>query len=418
MSTYLVGGAVRDRLLGLPVKDRDWVVVGSTPERMLQAGFTQVGQDFPVFLHPQTHEEYALARTERKQGHGYQGFVCHAGLDVSLEADLQRRDLTINAMAQDDQGNLIDPWGGQQDLQDRWLRHVSPAFAEDPLRVLRVARFLARLHGRGFRVAPETLALMRQLSSSGELAQLAAERIWQETARALLEAHPAAYFLCLHECGALQALFPELERLFGVPQPPLHHPEIDTGIHSLLVLEQAAALSSHLDDPTRLAIQWAALLHDLGKGLTPQIEWPSHHGHEQISAHLADQVCIRLRTPEPVRRLAHLVADHHTRAHRAFELKPSTLMRLLESLDTLRRPDTLEWFLLACIADCRGRTGFEQAAYPQADYLRDAALAIAQIKPQELVERGYHGRTLGERLRQRRVASLRLLKTRYVSTAA
>ena len=400
MNIYLVGGAVRDKLLGLPVYDRDWVVVGATPDEMLKQHYRPVGADFPVFIHPDSGEEYALARTERKRGQGYTGFDCFSSPDVTLEDDLLRRDLTINAMAEDDDGTLIDPYGGQQDIETRTLRHVSPAFAEDPLRVLRVARFAARFHAQGFTIAPETLALMRSLSHSGELKHLVAERVWQETVRALAESAPQVFFQVLKDCDALAALFPELDALYGVPQPPQHHPEIDTGVHSLLALQQAAALST--DTPVR----FAALLHDLGKGETPPDKWPSHIGHEPRSERLVNGLCQRLKVPNEHRQLAALVARNHTRCHQALAMRPIKLVNLLEDLDAFRRPERFEDFLLACQADATGRTGFEHNDYPQADRLRAAYQTCLTVAPQALVEQGFSGAELGEQLRQARAKAI------------
>ncbi|NPU90870.1 MAG: multifunctional CCA addition/repair protein [Gammaproteobacteria bacterium] len=416
MNIYLVGGAVRDELLGIPGKDRDWVVVGATEQAMRDQGFTPVGKDFPVFLHPVTHEEYALARTERKSGRGYTGFECYSGSEVTLEQDLSRRDLTINAIARQDDGTLVDPFHGQQDLQNRLLRHVSPAFVEDPLRVLRVARFLARFHDRGFQIADETLALMRDIAASGELQTLTPERVWTETEKALLEPSPWRYFEALRDCGALAVVFPELDKLFGVPQPPKHHPEIDTGIHMLLTLQAALKLmQTHpLEKADRVAVLFSLICHDLGKSMTPEYKWPSHPGHEPISAHLAEKLCIRLRAPNPVKRLSLLVSEFHTHCHRAFELKPATVMRLLEALDALRRPETLPLFLLACEADARGRTGLEDRDYPQADYIRDCAAAARLVEAKPLVELGFKGETLGIELRKRRIVAIRDVKNCYV----
>ena len=421
MDIYLVGGAVRDKMLQLPVKDRDWVVVGATPEQLFQQGYQAVGKDFPVFLHPQTHEEYALARTERKTGAGYTGFACHFGEDVSLEQDLARRDLTINAMAENAAGELVDPYGGARDLEQRILRHVSPAFVEDPLRVLRVARFVARFDPLGFQVAPETLQLMQTIGDRGELQHLTPERVWTETEKALQEAAPWRYFETLRECGGLQHILPELDRLFGVPQPPAHHPEVDTGVHVMLTLraavdlmQQTVAEAPGVTDAERTAVLFALICHDLGKGLTPEHHWPKHHGHEDISEHLSQQVCERLRVPNPIKRLAGLVARYHTHSHRALELRPATVMRLLESLDHFRRPETLRLFLLACEADARGRTGLEDRPYPQADYLRDCARAATTVAARELVNLGYKGETLGIELRKRRIQAIAHIKHSYV----
>ncbi len=418
MKVYLVGGAVRDKLLNLPVKDRDWVVVGADPQELQQQGYQSVGKDFPVFLHPTTHEEYALARTERKTGAGYTGFDCYFGKDVSLEDDLSRRDLTINAMAEDDNGEIIDPHGGQHDLQQRLLRHVSEAFVEDPLRVLRVARFLARYDHLGFSIADETMALMQRIADSGELQHLTPERVWTETEKALREPSPWRYFEALRECNALAVVFPELDALFGVPQPAQHHPEIDTGIHVMMTLRAAQQLLQKqepaIDDEQIIPVLFALICHDLGKGLTPAEKLPSHPGHEDISEHLSKKVCERLKAPNPVKRLSSLVARYHTHCHRAFELKPSTVMRLFEALDLFRRPQTLEPFLLACEADARGRTGFEDRLYNQADYLRDCAQAAKRVEAKELVNLGFKGETLGIELRKRRINAIKTIKNSYI----
>ena len=404
MQIYKVGGAVRDRLLGLPVTDIDRVVVGATTEQMHQLGYRPVGSDFPVFLHPDTGEEYALARTERKNGHGYGGFIFHASPDVTLEQDLIRRDLTINAMAEDDHGNLTDPYNGQQDLQARVLRHVSPAFAEDPLRVLRVARFAARYAELGFTVAAPTLALMRQLSKSGELQALTAERSWKEISRALMERQPQVFIQVLRDCGALKELMPELDALFGVPQPEAHHPEIDTGVHTLSVLQQAA------EHQQPLSVRWACLLHDLGKGSTPPSEWPRHIAHEHRGLKLIKAVNQRFKVPRDCQELALLVGEYHTHGHRALELKPSTLLELLQSFDVYRRPQRFEDFVMACEMDARGRLGLEQRSYPQADYLRGAAEAARQVAVQPLVEQGHKGKELGEALKAARLQALKAYK--------
>ncbi|HLA34459.1 MAG TPA: multifunctional CCA addition/repair protein [Rhodocyclaceae bacterium] len=371
MKIYAVGGAVRDRLLGLPTQDRDWVVVGATPEAMLQAGFRPVGRDFPVFLHPRTQEEYALARTERKTGRGYVGFSFHAAPEVSLEEDLRRRDLTINAMAMDDDGHIVDPWGGRTDLAQRILRHVAPAFAEDPVRILRIARFAARFHDFG--IAPETLELMRAMVAQGEVDALVAERVWQELARGLMEARPSRMFEVLRACGALQKLLPELDALWGVPQPQAHHPEIDTGVHTLMVVD----LSAELDAP--LPARFAALMHDLGKGCTPAEFLPRHHGHEEKSAELLEALCVRLRIPSDCRDLARLVARHHGTIHRYDELRHATRLNLLESCDALRRPARFDGVLLACEADYRGRLGYTDRPYPQAAAWRAALAAVRAV---------------------------------------
>lgn len=404
-TTYLVGGAVRDRLLGYPHDEHDWVVVGATPEQLLAAGFTPVGQDFPVFLHPTTGEEHALARTERKSGVGYGGFTFHTSPDVTLEQDLQRRDLTINAMAMDDQGQLIDPYGGQNDLQARLLRHVAPAFVEDPLRVLRVARFAARYRHLGFQVAPETLSLMRELAESGELRALSAERLWKEISRALMERNPEIFVQTLRDCGALAELLPEVDRLFGVPQPEQHHPEVDTGSHQLLVLHQAARLA------LPLAARWACLLHDLGKGLTPKEHWPKHHGHEKKGLTAVKAVNQRLKPPRECQELALLVCEYHTHCHRALELRPETLLKLFKAFDIYRRPERFEQFLGACQADAQGRTGLEDRPYPQADYLRQAAEQARAVSVQPLLEQGLQGAELGKALEQSRLHAVAAFKT-------
>jgi tRNA nucleotidyltransferase (CCA-adding enzyme) len=368
---YAVGGAVRDALLGLPVKDKDWVVVGATPDAMLAQGFTPVGKDFPVFLHPQTHEEYALARSERKTAPGYAGFVFHTAPEVTLEEDLRRRDLTINAIAQAENGALIDPYGGRADLAAHVLRHVSPAFAEDPVRILRVARFAARF--ADFSVAPETMELMRQMVASGEADALVAERVWQELARGLMEATPSRMFAVLRECGALRKLLPELDALWGVPQRADYHPEIDTGVHVMLVIDMAAQLAAPL--PAR----FAALVHDLGKGVTPADILPRHYGHEHKSVELLDAICIRLRVPADCRDVARLAARFHGDMHRVAELRPETMLRVLERCDALRRPERFDLVLLACEADYRGRLGWEQRTYPAAGCWRRALAAVRAV---------------------------------------
>ncbi|WP_370314617.1 multifunctional CCA addition/repair protein [Thalassolituus sp.] len=400
MQVYLVGGAVRDHLLGRPVKDNDWVVTGATPEDMIKLGYEQVGADFPVFLHPETHEEYALARTERKSGKGYQGFVCDFSSGVTLEDDLLRRDLTINAMAQADDGSIIDPHNGQADLEARLLRHVSPAFQEDPLRVLRVARFAARFADAGFSVAPETLTLMKTMVEAGELEHLVAERVWTETQRALLEDQPAVYFQVLRECGALAAWFPELDALFGVPQPEKYHPEIDCGRHALLSLKASVPMSS------ALSVRWAALIHDLGKALTPDSEWPRHFGHEKKGVKPIRQLCQRLKCPNDPTSLALLSSEFHTHIHRAFELRPETLLKVFDQLDVWRKPERFEEFLLVCIADARGRTGFEDCAYPQADYVREALTEAQKVTARDVIAEGVQGPAIRAALAEKRTASL------------
>ncbi|MCW1938533.1 multifunctional CCA addition/repair protein [Pseudomonas sp. o96-267] len=409
MQIYTVGGAVRDRLLGRPISEVDWVVVGASAEQMLELGYRPVGADFPVFLHPQTGEEYALARTERKSGRGYGGFTFHASPDVTLEQDLIRRDLTVNAMAEDDHGNLIDPYGGQQDLEARILRHVSPAFAEDPLRVLRVARFAARYAPLGFSVAPETLELMRQLADSGELSHLTAERSWKEISRALMEPRPDVFVQVLRDCGALAALLPEVDALFGVPQPQAHHPEIDTGVHVLSVLRQCA---EH-DQP--LNVRWASLLHDVGKGLTPEDEWPRHIAHEHKGLPLIQAINERCKAPRDCAELALLVGEFHTHGHRALELRPSTLLELLQRFDVFRRPQRFAEFVAACEMDARGRLGLEQRDYPQAAYLMGAAEAARQVPVKPLLEKGFKGAELGEALNRERLQALKAYKEQHAS---
>lgn len=400
MQIFKVGGAVRDQLLGRTVKDIDWVVVGATPEQMRAQGFRPVGDDFPVFLHPESAEEYALARTERKSGHGYGGFTFHTSPSVTLEEDLLRRDLTVNAMAQADDGTLYDPYGGQTDLANRVLRHVSPAFAEDPLRVLRVARFAARYAYLGFRVATETMALMRQLSASGELQHLTAERIWQEFARALMEDNPEVFITVLRDCGALKALLPELDALFGVPQPEEHHPEIDTGVHIMSVLQQCVRFAQPLN------VRWACLLHDLGKGTTDPAQWPRHIGHETRGLALIKKVNKRLKVPNDCAQLAFLVGEYHTHAHRALELRPATLLKLLMTFDIMRRPQRFADFIAASEMDSRGRLGFEDREYPQAEYLHQAAAVVRAVDVKPLLEQGLQGAELGQALTQARQQAL------------
>jgi tRNA nucleotidyltransferase (CCA-adding enzyme) len=404
MQVYLVGGAVRDALLGLPVKERDWVVVGGTREDLLRMNYREVGRDFPVFLHPDTHEEYALARLERKVAPGYRGFVVEFGPDVTLDEDLARRDLTINAIAQAADGTLVDPYGGRRDLESRTLRHVSQAFIEDPVRVLRVARFAARFAPLGFAVAPETLDLMRSMVVRHEVDALVAERVWQESEKALREAAASTFFRVLRDCGALKPIFPEIDALFGVPQPAQWHPEIDTGVHTLMVLDQAAAMSAD----TR--VRFAALVHDLGKGATPRAEWPSHRGHEERSVALIDALADRLRVPSDYRDLALIVARYHGIVHRAFELKPTTLLDFMERADAFRRPERFAQALLACEADARGRTGMEANPYPQRALIGAARDAAAAIKPSADDIASQNGARIAELLRRRRVHAIAALK--------
>ena len=400
MQIYLVGGAVRDTLLNYPVLEKDWVVVGQTPEAMLKQGYRLVGKDFPVFLHPKTKDEYALARTERKSAPGYKGFIVHASPDISLEQDLIRRDLTINAMAMSSDGQLIDPYGGQQDLQNRVFRHISPAFAEDPVRILRVARFAARYQHLGFTLAAETLALMQSMVNNGEVDHLVPERVWAELFKALNEKTPSAFFYILKDCNALKKIFPELDNLFGVPQPAQHHPEIDTGIHSLMCLEQAALLSPSPE------VRFAALVHDLGKGMTPKEHWPSHHGHEKKGLPLLRQLCNRLRVPNNFKALAMHVMEYHTHSHKAFELRPDTLTDVLSTLGAFKDNSSLSWFLLACEADAKGRTGFEQRAYPQAQLITHAAQAGIDVDCSTALDGTLKGSDIGKAIRHLRIQAV------------
>tara|TARA_B110000503_G_scaffold63672_3_gene100473 strand:+ start:17990 stop:19210 length:1221 start_codon:yes stop_codon:yes gene_type:complete len=404
MKIYLVGGAVRDALLNYPVVECDWVVVGARPEELLQQGYQQVGKDFPVFLHPKTKDEYALARTERKQGHGYSGFAVDCDPTVTLEEDLLRRDLTINAIAQDANGKLIDPYGGQADIEQRLLRHVSDAFVEDPLRILRTARFAARYAHLQFTVAPQTLTLMTDIVALGELAHLPPERVWAEMEKALGERNPEVFVQVLRDCGALAKLLPEVEALFGVPQPAAHHPEIDTGEHVLMCLQQAAALSPDTD------VRFAALVHDVGKGATPQAEWPRHIRHEERGLKLIVQACERLRVPKRHSELARTVCAQHILCHRALELRGKTVLKLLNATDALRRPDRFESFLLACEADARGRLGLEQRKYPQADYLRRAREVAQGVSAAQFKDSGLSGSDLGEAIARQRAKLLEALR--------
>ncbi len=412
MEVFVVGGAVRDALLGLPVSDRDWVVVGSTPEAMAAQGYVPVGKDFPVFLHPQTREEYALARTERKTARGYKGFAVQAAPDVTLQEDLARRDLTINALALPEvlahapcaqwAGHITDPYGGQRDLQAKVLRHVTSAFAEDPVRILRLARFAARF--ADFAVAPETMALMRQMVQDGEVDHLVPERVWQEIARGLMSQQPSRMFEVLRECGALKVLLPELDRLWGVPQRPEHHPEIDTGVHAMLVLDQSARLQAPM------AVRWAALMHDLGKGSTPADVLPRHIGHEGRSAKLAQQVALRLRVPGDCKELADVVAREHGNIHRSGELNAAAIMRLLTRCDAIRQPERFALVLQTCEADARGRKGFEDRSYPQAQRLAQALEAALRVATPEIAAQaareGLQGAKIGERIEAARIIAV------------
>lgn len=400
MQVYLVGGAVRDRLLNIDVYDQDWVVVGSSPEEMIKQGYTPVGKDFPVFLHPKTKQEHALARTERKTSAGYTGFECHFSPDVSLEDDLQRRDLTINAIAQAQNGDLIDPYGGKDDLNNRILRHVSHAFVEDPLRVLRVARFAAKLAHLGFRVADETLNLMRDIVRSGELAHLTPERVWQEWHKSLSTQNPEVFLSTLRECGALAAVLPEIDALFGVPQPEKWHPEIDTGIHTLMVAQQAAILSPSL--PVRLAAQ----LHDLGKGVTPESEWPSHKMHCHTGIKLIQSLSDRVRIPNEFKDLALLVCEQHTNIHRAMELKPATILKILNKFDVWRKPERLNDILICCQADHAGRKGCEENPYPQRDRFENAYRQALTVQVQSIIADGFQGKQIRDEMEKRRVETI------------
>ena len=408
MQTYLVGGAVRDALLERPVVDRDHVVVGATPDELLALGYRPVGKDFPVFLHPRSGEEYALARTERKTGHGYHGFVFQADATVTLEQDLARRDLTINAIAQDERGTLTDPYHGVRDIEARVLRHVSEAFVEDPVRVLRVARFAARFAPLGFTVADETMALMQQMVRNGEVDHLVPERVWAETRKALAEPQPSAFLRVLRACGALAVLFPEIDALYGVPQRAEFHPEVDTGVHLEMVLDAAARIA-----PGNDIVGFCALMHDLGKALTPVNELPRHVGHEHRGVVPLRALAARLKVPTEHAALAEQVCREHLNAHRVFELKPGTVLKLLNALDALRRPARLELFLAACEADKRGRLGHENDAYPQAGYLREAQAAAAAVESSRFVEQGLVGPAIGEAMNAARVDAIALVKTKH-----
>jgi tRNA nucleotidyltransferase (CCA-adding enzyme) len=405
MHVYLEGGAVRDRLLGREVRERDWVVVGATPGELERAGYLPVGRDFPVFLHPKTKEEHALARLERKVGPGYRGFATEFSPTVTLEDDLRRRDLTINAMAEDAAGNIIDPYHGRRDLEARRLRHVSAAFAEDPVRILRVARFAARYAALGFEVAEETLALMRRMVDEGEADALVAERVWTETEKALAEPNPEVFITVLRACGALRVVYPEIDALFGVPQPQQWHPEVDTGVHQLMALRAAVKLGGGV------AVRFAVLMHDLGKGVTPPELLPAHHGHEDAGVALVEKLCARVRVPNQLRELAVIAARYHTHVHRALELRPETVLKTLESCDALRRPERFADFLLACEADARGRLGFEERDYPQRAYFARARELAASVALTNEERAGMTGEQIGVELRRRRLAAIEELKT-------
>ncbi len=421
LDVYLVGGAVRDQLLNRAVKDHDYLVIGATVDKMLSLGFSQVGKDFPVFLHPKTKQEYALARTERKQGQGYTGFSCYAEPDVTIEQDLLRRDLTVNAMAMTSEGKIIDPHHGQQDLEKRILRHVSDAFIEDPLRVLRVARFAARYHCYGFTIAPETLELMTKISESGELSTLSAERVWQEMQRALAEdddsnnkltqASPEIFFQILHQCQALKALWPELDALWNVPNPVQWHPEICSGVHTMMVLQQAVLLTKAHDN--KAAIRFAALCHDLGKGLTASEHWPSHRGHEKAGLPLVEKIAKQLRIPTYYKQLALKVCEHHLHCHKAFQLKTSTILKLFDQLDVWRKPTEFEDFLIACKSDFLGRLGFESRPYPQEQFLKEAMLASCQVNAKSFVEQGLKGIAIKTAMAKARLTAIEKVKKEY-----
>lgn len=409
LNIYLVGGAVRDKLLDRKVIERDYLVVGATVEQMLSLGFTPVGKDFPVFLHPKTKEEYALARTERKQGTGYTGFVCYAEPDVTIEQDLERRDLTVNAIAMANDGTLIDPYQGIQDLNDKILRHVSGAFSEDPLRVLRVARFAARYVDYGFTVADETMALMTEIAKSGELKTLSAERIFKEMQRSLEEPHPEVFFEVLRQCHALKEIWPELDALWGVPNPAEHHPEICSGIHTIMVLKQAVKRSPLGE------VRFAALCHDLGKGITPKDKWPKHYGHEKSGLKLVEKSCKRFRVPNSYKWLALKACEFHLHAHRAFELKASTILKLFDQLNVWRKPEGLALFLTVCQADFNGRLGSEEKPYPQADYLTEAAQAALAVDAKAFIDQGFEGKAIKEQMDIERIERVNSVKTHWAN---
>lgn len=413
MKVYLVGGAVRDQLLDLPVKDRDWIVVGTDPATLLSLGYQQVGKDFPVFLNPKTKEEYALARTERKSSTGYTGFICDFSPTITLEQDLIRRDLTINAMAQSEDGEIIDPYGGKQDLENRILRHISPAFSEDPLRVLRVARFAARYHSLGFKIASETLALMAELAQSGELQHLTAERIWLETEKALNEKNPEIYFETLHKTGALSVLFSEIDALHGVPNPVKHHPEVDSFIHTMLVLKQAVNLTENNPILNKSAVRFAAICHDLGKALTPQNILPHHYGHEQAGIKPTRSLCKRLKVPSYFQELAELTCEFHTHIHKAFELRAETVITLFNRFDVWRKSQRFQEFLQVCLADTRGRTGFETKDYPQIDYINQLLHSANEVDVQQVIADRFEKQAIKNELTKRRILAVKQTKANY-----
>ncbi|MGJ8693424.1 MAG: multifunctional CCA addition/repair protein [Thalassotalea sp.] len=409
LNCYLVGGAVRDTLLGRKVIEQDYLVVGSSVAEMLSLGFSQVGKDFPVFLHPKTKAEYALARTEKKAGVGYTGFICNADKSVSLEDDLLRRDLTVNAIAQDKNGQLFDPFNGQQDLQDKVLRHVSHAFVEDPLRVLRVARFAARYHQYGFTVAPETIALMSDIANSGELASLSAERVFKEIERSLGEENPEVFFQVLRQCHALAALLPEIDRLWGVPNPAKWHPEICTGVHTMMVLKQAVKKSDSI------AVRFAALCHDLGKGITPEQHWPKHHGHETTGLPLIKALAKRLKVPNQYQQLALKVCEFHLHCHKAFELKATTILKVFNAIDVWRKPEDFADFLLCCKADIQGRLGFENRDYPQTDFLALLAENTRAVSAQAFIEQGLTGKDIKNAMDKEKIRVIEKVKSEYLA---
>jgi len=405
MKVYLVGGAVRDQLLEQPIKERDWVVVGSTPEQLTEKGYRQVGRDFPVFLHPESGEEYALARTERKSAPGYYGFQCNFSKDVTLKEDLQRRDLTINAMALDENHQLIDPFGGKKDLENKILRHVSPAFVEDPVRVLRIARFMARFHHLGFKLAAETRTLMYDMVRKGELNYLVSERVWQEWQKSLEERHPEQFIMTLRSCGALKKILPELDALFGVPGSKNYHPEVDTGIHTIWVLKAAAQMSKNP------VIRFAALVHDLGKALTPKEEWPKHHGHEERGVPLIEDLCHRLRIPNEYRHLALLAGRYHLLIHRLFELRANTIVQILNKTDAFRKVERFDNLLTVCEADSKGR-GME-IDYQQAAMWHYIRLECAKVNAKDIIDQKYEGEEIKKQLYQRRIACVKIIQNSW-----